>query len=189
MDGTIQYNYQSSYVEFEVGSPTEIMKISEGFSVSVQDSRDPTNDAMTDPNIPSGWVVLLDMDVRRAIYHYLKWHSTVLLCCDFQYKGYDYPIQYFDSDRTSLYDAVNSLLEGAIMGKLVSDRQGKLWAESDVYINTSYYDEVMQITKRDWMGDPVIDQSMVDTVSSIEVGGIAYKPLDNPATSIDNIVS
>ncbi len=183
MDGTIQYNYQSSFVEFEVGSPTEIMKISEGFSVSIQDSRDPSNDAATNPDIPSGWVVLLDMDIKRAIYHYLKWHSTVLLCCDFQYKGYDYPIQYFDSDRTSLYDAVNSLLEGAVPGKLVSDRQGKLWAESDIFIDWSYYDEVMQITKQDWMGDPVIDQSMVDTVSSIEVGGIAYKPLDNPPTS------
>lgn len=183
MDGTIRYNYRDSNVEFEVGSPTEIMKVSEGFSVSVQDSRDPSGDAATNPDIPSGWVVLLDLDVRRAIYHYLKWHSTVLMCCDFEYKGYDYPIQYFDSDRTSLYDAVNSLMEGAVPGKLVSDRQGKLWAESDIYIDSSYFDEVLEITKHDWMGDPVIDQTMVDRVSSIEVGGIAYKPTDSPPTS------
>jgi hypothetical protein len=31
MNGTIQYNYQDGYVEFEVGSPTEIMKSMEGF--------------------------------------------------------------------------------------------------------------------------------------------------------------
>src|SRR3972149_11151549 len=75
LNGTIQYNYQDGYIEFEVVSPTEVMKSMEGFAIDVTSSTDPAGQSATDPNFPSGWGLLLDMDCRRAIYHYLRWHS------------------------------------------------------------------------------------------------------------------
>ncbi|MCK4821983.1 hypothetical protein KA005_39830, partial [bacterium] len=47
IDGTIDYDYQTSTVSFDVGSPTEIMKLGEAFSVSVEDSTNPSADANT----------------------------------------------------------------------------------------------------------------------------------------------
>lgn len=78
VNGSIHYNYQTSRTEFEIASITDIMKSSEGFSVSVE----------SNPN-PDKWFQLLDMDCRRAIYHYLKWHSTTLFFNDFQFIGSD----------------------------------------------------------------------------------------------------
>lgn len=173
LQGSIQYNYRESSVGFEVGSPSEIMKQAEGFSISVQHSNDPST-ATTDPNIPSSWVTVLNMDIRRAIYHYLRWHSTVLLTNDFHFVGTDRAIQYFDADRTSIYDAINTLMNGAVLGDVVCDRQGAIWAERNIVIEPSSFVTNMEITKQDWQGDIQIDERRMDRTAFIEMGGIAF---------------
>lgn len=163
---TIQYNYQMSFIQFNATSITGLMKSAVGFSVSTQ----------SDAN-PDTWYKILDLDVRRAIYHYLKWHTTVLNVSDVQFVGQDRKIQYFDSDRTSMFDAVDNLMRGTLVGTVVADRQGKLWAEidADAYPNpTGTFVPVMALSKRDWMGQPVIEERVQDEVSYIEYGGIAY---------------
>lgn len=169
--GSIHYNWRESTVEFQIGSPTEIMKIAEGFSVSVQYSNDPAT-ATSDPNIPSGWVAILTMDMRRAIYHYLRWHSTVLMTNDFEFVGTDRILQYFDADRTSLYNAIQSFMKNTIVGNLVCDRQGKLWAERDVYAESSKYQTTLTLTNQDWIGDASIEEDTAPRTSFIEMGGI-----------------
>lgn len=168
MNGTIVHDYRHSSVSFDVGSPSEIMKISEGFSVSVE-SR---TAAAT-----STWYQLREMDVRRAMYHYLRWHSTVLLTNDFEFLGTDQNIQYFDSDRGSIYNAVNTVMRGALVGEVVCDRQGKIWAEVDVGATdgaTGTFPDVMTIRRDDWIGDPEITERINATLSFLELGGIAY---------------
>lgn len=163
---TIRYNYQDSSVSFEVGSLTEIMKEALGFSVSVESKANPAT-----------WYELKDMDCRRAIYHYLKWHTTAMSIADFQFLGSDYKIQFFDADRASMYDAIDNLLRNTLIGKVVSDRQGKVWMEVDAkaYSNpTGSFSAAMEITKRDWMGEPVIQEEFSDRLSYLEMGGIAY---------------
>jgi hypothetical protein len=175
LDGTVRYNYRDSFVEFDVGSPVELMKLAEGFSVSVEDSADPDSKiGRSNAEVPSEWTLILDMDVRRALWHYLQWHSTVLHCCDFEFKGTDKAIQYFDADRTSLYDAVNTLMSGALVGRVSNDRQGKLWAETDIYTESTAYETGLAIDKLDWMGDPTLEERQLAEVSFIEAGGIDY---------------
>jgi len=166
--GTIRHNYRDNSVEFDVISPTGIMQESECFSVSVESK-----------NSPSTWFELKDMTISRAIYHYLAWHSTVLLCCDFEYTDDDRNIQYFDADRTSIYDAINELMSGARFGKIVSDKQGKLWAEQDASVidnASTALSTTLSVTKRDWIDEPVIDEKFIDETSFIEMGGISYDP-------------
>lgn len=163
---TIQFNYKEGYAEFDVGSPTEVMKISEGFSVSCESKV-----------TPSTWFQLKEMTVPKAIYHYLRWHSTVLNVTDFQYTGDDRLVQYFDTDRQSLFDAVNSFVAEGLIGETVSDRQGKIWAE----ISPVGYENPMSsiragltIQKQDWMGEPNIIERRSSETSFIEMGGIVY---------------
>ena len=178
IEGSIRYNWIESYVEFQVGSPTEIMKEAEGFSISVEDSRNPLDDYNAHPEMyPSPWMLLLDMDVRRALYHYMRFHSTIMKCCDFQFLGTDQDIQYFDSDRSSLYDALQTLFSGALLGRVVSDRQGKIWSEIDIYAEQSpYITSNLAINKRDWIETPDITERLKEDVSFIEAGGIFYNP-------------
>ena len=165
-DGSIHYNYEYSYTEFVATSLTTIMKDTLGFSVSVESKAS-----------PSKWYELLDLDCRRAVYHYLRWHTTALSLADFQFLGDDQKIQYFDADRESMYDAVDNLMRDALIGSYVSDRQGKTWAEikPEAYANpTGTFTSIMDIRKTDWMGEPVIEEQLSDKVSYMEYGGIAY---------------
>ena len=165
-NGSIRYDYQTSRTEFEVSSITDTMKSSEGFSVSVESKA-----------TPSKWFEMLDMDGRRAIYHYLKWHSTTLLFNDVEFKGEDRKIQYFDSDRESIFDAVDNYMRGTLLGTFVADRQGKLWAEVGAVATTNptgSFLPIQEITKRDWTGEPSIRQQLTPPMSFIELGGVAY---------------
>lgn len=179
MNGTIQYNYQDGYIEFDIASPTEVMKNMEGFAIDVTSSTDPAGQAATDPNYPSGWVLLLDMDCRRAIYHYLRWHSTVLFCTDFDvnYFGTDQLIEHFTADRTSIFDAINTLMQGALVGEVVSDRQGKIFAEISTYATNNAsgsFATSMVLDKSKWINEPMIEEKQVGETSFIEMGGIVY---------------
>ena len=169
---TIQYNYADGWVEFECVSPTKFMELCECFSCSVESKTNPTT-----------WYELLNMDIRRAIYHYLAWQSSVLRCCDVEFKNFtDRYIQYFDADRTSLYEAINSLVSSSRGGKVVSDSLGKIWIEQepDVLANaTTTLPTVLSITKKDWIGQPIIDERQHQETSFIELGGIAYEPVSN----------
>lgn len=187
MDGSISYNHADSSIEFQVASVSDLMKASEGFSVSVESS---TN--------PSKWFQVLDLDGRRAIYHYLKWHSTVLSVVDFRFVGTDQNIQYFDSDRASIFDAIDNYMRGTLLGEVVVDRQGILWADvgTAFYSNpTGSFPTHMEMTRRDWANEPNIIDRKISPLSFIEVGGIAYSGpttgtftahLSNAPTSVPN---
>lgn len=166
LNGSIRRNYKYSYTEFSAGSISELMKQALGFSVSVEST-----------DTPSRWYELLDMDCRRAIYHYLRWHTTALSIADFQFVGDDRKIQFFDADRTSMWDAVDNFMRSTLVGQAVSDRQGKVWMEVEAmaYENpTNSFPTIMDITNRDWANEPIIDEKLVDELSFLEMGGIAY---------------
>jgi hypothetical protein len=163
---SISYDYEHSEISFDAHSVTGMMKESSGFSISVGSVATPTK-----------WYELLDMDGRRAIYHYLRWHTTALNISDFQFVGDDYKIQFFDSDRESMYDALYNFMRGTLWGKTVSDRQGKVWMEvsAEAYTApTSSFPAVMEITKRDWMNTPIIEERLSEETAFIEMGGVAY---------------
>lgn len=164
---TISYDYEHSEVSFDAVSIADLMKKSSGFSVSVKSVANPTK-----------WYELLDMDSRRAIYHYLRWHTTAMLFNDFQYVGNDYRIQFFDSDRDSMFNAIDTYMSSAMIGQVVSDRQGKTWIEIQAmaYSNPTgtFGSPVIDITNRDWIGSPSIDERLNPEVSYAEYGGVAY---------------
>jgi len=101
---------------------------------------------------------------------------------DIRYVGDDFDIQFFDADRTSLYDAVNSLLKSAVYGAAVCDRQGALYFEIDAgAINNaaSSLNTNMFIDNHDWMDTPSITERYTSETSYLEMGGVAYTNLDN----------
>lgn len=163
---SIRYNYKAGSVSFQVASVTELMKKSEGFSISVESKASPTT-----------WTELLDMDSRRALYHYLKWHSTALYMTDFAFVGQDQKIQYFDSDRESIFDAVDNYMRSALLGSVCADRQGKIWAEVGAWAVTNptgSFPAVMSLQNQDWIGDVTVERNLSPTSSYLELGGVAY---------------
>lgn len=163
VDGSIEFNYADKMVEFHIGSPSEIMKIAEGFSISVESKTSPAT-----------WFELLDMNLKRAIYHYLKWHTTCLFTMDVMFNGTDQNIQYFDADRTSIYDAVSQVIKSALIGSAISDRQGCFYLEVEGYTQGITLPSTFTLDKQDWTGEPEIEDALSDSLSFLEIGGIAY---------------
>uniref|UniRef100_A0A6H1Z9E0 PKD domain-containing protein n=1 Tax=viral metagenome TaxID=1070528 RepID=A0A6H1Z9E0_9ZZZZ len=166
LKGSIRYSYKDSSVEFSIGNITEVMKQAVCYPITVEDTNEPLD-----------WYELKDMTPRHALYHYLKWHSTVLSLADFRFVGSEYPVQFFDSDRESLFDAVDNFMRDALIGEFVSDRQGTLWAEVSMPAipnATGTSTPIMEITKQDWMNEPTIEETVIDPLSYLELGGVAY---------------
>lgn len=175
---TITYNYQDSIVEFDVDSVTEIMKNTESFSVSVESKATATT-----------WFELADMNAERAVWHYLRWHSTAMLCTDFAFDAEnDQLIQYFDADRESLYDAIHTLMDGTLVGTVAADRQGMVWVETDapVIINaTGTLPVGMSLHPVDWMNEPRLEETQTGVISYLEFGGVAW---DGPGNDPDPLI-
>ena len=175
--GTIQYNYADGWIEFNAISSTKFMELCEGFSCSVESKTS-----------PSTWYELLNMDIKRATYHYLAWQSSVLRCCDVEFRNFtDRYIQYYDADRTSLYDAINSVVTDARGGKVVSDSLGKIWIEQEPDVIDDIADSLptaFSISKKDWIGQPIIDERQHQETSFVELGGISYDPSTNTFSAL-----
>jgi len=167
LQDSIKFNYEQSTMEFDVGSITELMKEAEGFSVSCESKASATT-----------WYELTEMTIQKALYHYLRWHSTVLNVTDFQYTNDDRFLQYFDSDRESLFDAIDNFMRNGLLGAVVADRQGKLWAEISHFGLQTPFTTIptnpLILNKQDWMGDPTIQERRDSDTSFVELGGIAY---------------
>jgi len=167
LDGSIEYNYEDGYIEFDIGSPTEVMKGIEGFAISVESKVS-----------PSTWFELLNMNCKRGIYHYLRWHTTAMLCTDFEFVGDDQNIQFFDSDRESMYDAIQVFMENTLVGNVVADRQGKIWMEIEIKAvddaETSLTESEFSLTKDRWMNTPLFTERQHNKISYLEMGGIQY---------------
>jgi hypothetical protein len=76
-----------------------------------------------------------------------------------------------------LFDAIDNFLRTGLYGELISDRQGKLWAEIDVPAEHNFYNSgttTMMLTNQDWVGEPDIEERQMNEVSYLEAGGIAY---------------
>lgn len=185
VDGSIEYNWRESRYEFDVVSPTIYMKNQEAFSVTVQSCVDPVADCLADPdNCVSSWAMFKHLTIEKGIYHYLKWHSTAMLTNDITFVGTDQKVEYFDADRTSLYDAIQTQIHAGLYGDFVCDRQGKFWVEESFATMTPswismYYGTILTVEAGDWMGNLQIQEKEVPELSLLEMGGIAY---DGPET-------
>ena len=166
LSNSISFDYQSKTSSFEVASITSLMRSMEGFSISVESKRNPNT-----------WFELKNMNGKSAIYHYLRWHTTLLNLSDFQFFGTDQNTQYFDSDRGSILDAIDNYMRSALEGKVVADLQGRVYAEVGAWVTsnpTGSYPTIMSITRRDWLGEPSIVERLSPPISFLERGGVAY---------------
>lgn len=166
LDNTIVYDSQSSRTDFEVASITGLMKKKNGFSVSIDSKR-----------APAKWQEGYDLNLKRSIYYFYRWYSTLLQVADLKYIGQDLPIQYLETDMDNLYDGMNSFIENTVVGRMVSDRQGTIFIEPGIEITdgaTGVYPVTMSLLKQDWIDQPTVTVKTLNTVSSLEMGGFAY---------------
>lgn len=168
---TVAWDPETNRVDFKIEGLGIVMDKLSTFSAALDD----TANAVT-------WNQMREMTVDRGIIHFLRWHSTVLAVADYSPTGDTKPVQYLDFSRGSIFKDVDSLLEGALIGGAVSDRQGKFWTEVDARVlptGTSRQvrdsmQNVLSVTRQDWRSRVNIRREPQDPTSFLELGGIAY---------------
>ncbi|MCK5548251.1 MAG: hypothetical protein KAI64_04505, partial [Thermoplasmata archaeon] len=125
------------------------------------------------------WYQMRKMTVDRAVIHLLRWQSTVLAISDFYQTDNTLPLQYADFDRGSLYDTANSFLGSTIAARMVGDRQGALYCETDLNLiptgtSRAGYLTALDVERRDWRSNIMVDFVPNSPMAYIEMGGIAY---------------
>lgn len=193
LGSTIDYDYQRNRIFFDVGSPTAVMKLGEAFSVSVQDSTNPIADASNPEKGGDPWFYYVGLNIRSALYHYIRWHSSIFRCMDIEYMPNHNPaLQFFDADRTNLYEALYNLMRSAVYGSVISDRQGKLHFEIEPAATHDpgiSFNNVWTLDKQDWLGTPQITERYSNELSYLEGGGIGYWGLASGTDSFQPLLA
>ena len=165
-DNTIRYDYQTSSVDFDAISITNVMKNQEAPIVSLESVASPTD-----------WYEIDDMTITKFLYHYLRWHSTLLNVADIRYLDTNWFFQYQDTDPSSLYDVLHNFMFNSLRGAVISDRKGKIWCEISPEGLPDALNALpvgMTIDKQDWVGTPDIQERMTNPMSYIEMGGVGW---------------
>lgn len=166
MDGTVDIDPTTSIVSFDVVNLALKMDVSEVFSVSVTSSTAPTT-----------WYQLKNMTVDLAVYHYLRWHTTVYEIADVNRNGDTLYVQFADFSREPMRSALNSFLSTSLFATFSVDRQGQIWTEKDldiVEVADRTVDSTFTLTRHDWRGKLDITIRRIPPSSYVELGGINY---------------
>ena len=166
LNDSIEYDYEKSSVSFDVGTANEVLKRTENFAISVESI----------PN-PSTWWHFLNMTTKKAMYHYIKWHSTLLKVADVFWLGKDYNVQFFDSERTNIWDAIQAFMKPTLIGGAVTNNKGQVVFQTEpesFTIPTQAYPSLMTLDDRDVVDDVTVEENMYGEMSYLEMGGIGY---------------
>lgn len=168
IDNSITYKWNESKMEFAISSPTGRMKLLEGLSVSMDNVG----------SDPVAWQQVKNLTGKKALYYYLKWHTTVLSCVDVHWMiDPDPEIPSWDSEISSVYDITQKFADTYYLGEVVSDRQGAIWIEKhpkSIHAVTGTYNTVLDIDRQDWMGEIDITEQLNSPVSYLEMHGLGY---------------
>lgn len=166
LSNSIKYNYEQSSVEFQIGTVSEVMKASAGFPASIDNKV-----------TPKTWYQIQNLNLLKVVYHYWKWHSTVLLTNDVEFTGADYVFSRFECDKENLFDAIATSAKSIRFSTLTCDRNGKLWVEIDPAATpnaiTSFPPQ-FNVTNDDWIGEPSIKENLHPPTAYLELGGVKY---------------
>ncbi|KKK91031.1 hypothetical protein LCGC14_2717050, partial [marine sediment metagenome] len=171
LEDTTYWNPITSRLEFETASITGRMEELATFATSIESK---TN-ALT-------WTELRDMTVDRAAIHMMRWHSTVLEVHDYAQTDDTKWVKFADFERGTLYESINNWLMNTLLARMVSDRQGKIWAEVDARVTptgsdrqvNNYMQEVLDMSNSDWRGEIAIPRRFESELAFLEMGGINF---------------
>lgn len=166
LNDSITYDYQQSKIEFSVGSVTEVMKGCEGPGVS-----------LTSVPTPANWSEMNNITISKAIWWYLRWHTSILNLADIRYLGTDYPIFSFETDNATLFDALADFIKGTVYGTFAANRQGQIICEVDpaiIHHAPTAISLGMRINREDWKGSPDLREATRPVVNYIEMGGYEF---------------
>jgi len=166
-DKTVRWNAYESRMEFEVRSVTGAL-----------DNKESLGSALDDVESPWGWTRMDVINVDKALAQFLQWNSTAVQVADFIRTGDTKQMHYADFVRGPVYNVVSTFLQTRLLARMVANRLGQMYCEVDAnYLitgTTRNLPVTLDMTRRDWVGEPEVGVVMSPKTSYVELGGVAY---------------
>ena len=168
--GTLKFDYEAGFVEFEAIGNGKLLNRIPGFAFTLEDD-----------DTPSDWYEMNDLNVDRALHHLLHYHSTVNQVCHVERVGEGatrvLKIQIFPD--ASLYSQSQDHLLKDAQCLLAADRQGVLRATQDPQFldaaDRGGVAIVCGLEPIDWMGDLDATSPHAPRVGLVRLGGFHYE--------------
>src|SRR5690606_26751411 len=118
---------------------------------------------------PSSWWEMPDLTVDKAVWFYLRWHTTALTLCDFHKSGDARLSKYIDFEEGSVAQSINQLTDTrGIFARLGSDQYGRMHLEVNAQMHTGTITNVMTLDDRFWRDEEIYVRSVRTPTSWVE---------------------
>ncbi len=164
------------FVEFRAETIDGLMKAGEMFPTTIED--DPT---------PGFWQEMRGLNVDRAAYYALKWHTTLFDIADVHLTGDTKPLKAQDFPLGSSYRQVDDYLTAACLARCLVSKAGEVYLQKDVQLlpadERATVPTVLSLNGR-LREDLVISRQTVGKTKYVELSGVAWNPSSRKATPI-----
>ena len=171
------------YVEFTVQTADGLMKTIEANAVTIED-----RPSMSTGNTEADeWWQMFKLQVNRAALFLLYWHTTLIPMADVNIVSDNSRVGAHDFPAGSIYRQIDDYAGGAILGRMLSDRQSSLFLERDIQLETGGA-RTARVTVLDLHNDTHLDgefqaqRQHAGQTRFVEVSGVAWN--GNDATPI-----
>src|SRR5690606_7982299 len=128
---------------------------------------------------PSSWWEMPDLTVDKAVWFYLRWHTTALTLCDFHKSGDARLSKYIDFEEGSVAQSINQLTDTrGIFARLGSDQYGRMHLEVNAQMHTGTITNVMTLDDRFWRDEEIYVRSVRTPTSWVELSGVYFNGND-----------
>ncbi len=105
-----------------------LMKSLEGYTTTVEDGRG------TDGSEVTGWHKMYRLQLDRAAYYLIKWHSTLFDMTDVMLIADNSAMPAQDFSAASLYRQLDDYTASSILARVLSDRQSCLFIDREIQV-------------------------------------------------------
>jgi hypothetical protein len=170
-DGSIREDSETGDLTFDALSAAEVATRRESYPIAVEH-----NDNADE------WYKVPSLTVDRAAWHYLVWHSTIPLVCDYYWSGTSYEIAAQDFVAGSLYQTVDTFYWERIFGRLLCDRYERFATRVDrQMLAAGAGTTIWALQDDDWIGQVDLREVMEPPMSAADLAGVHYNGAQNDA--------
>jgi len=165
------------YVEFEIVTLDGIMKARNAFPCTVEDARN--TPGTVDGTECTDWYKMYRLQIDRAAYYLIKWHTTLMQMTDINILGDNTNIAAQDFPSASIYRQLDDYSASVCIGRVLSDKQSSIFIDRDVQCRIggqrSSIVELMKLDKDSHLREGItFPRKQVAPVKFVEVAGVHW---------------
>lgn len=167
------------YVEFDVVTIDGIMKARNAFPTTVEDGRNIPGDTGGNGSEVTEWFKMYRLQIDRAAYYLLKWHTTLMQMTDINILGDNTNIAAQDFPSGSIYRQLDDYSASVCMGRVLSDKQSSIFIDRDAQYRIgdarTNIVELMKLEKDTHLReDMTFPRKQISPVKFVECAGVHW---------------